>query len=302
MIRQITCISILLITLLVSCSQGPVSMNILVEKKTMEMLKGYRGEYGLKLAIIKADDIDTNSEIVEMEIMNAVYQAVFNFRRFVIMDSELLKNAISRLPLHEPGNTETDMISSIGKLTGTQAILIVHQNRNLIDMRIVSPDTGGILAYISFPKDGNETAVETAAPSDYETIKRKYLDMECPGLTRQKKDLLIASFNSKPEDQRIQYIMSMILSCRNKIEETKSGADKKEKARTLNLDKKTTEELESMFIGNDSSTYPSKAARKLVLSQYKKSLLTNNTKQNPSMIKYYRELYNEELIKLILSD
>lgn len=298
--RRIVVIFLTIVSVLIhlSCSSAGLKKESPVYGKTKEMLDNYRGKTGLKLAVLKADDIDRNSEPVPAEKMNEVFQAVFDDGRFVIVERELLKKVLDELSLQQSGIVSADRINEIGKLSGAQLVLAVRQNSSLIDLRIISVDTGEILGFISFPLDGTR-----AAPaSNYEKLKQRFLDMECPNQTRQNKDVIVASFNSYTEDQKELYMLSMIESCKRAADDARKSEENRIKAKELNLDKKQLNELEKMFIERDSKQYASKATRKLIVSQYRKAYLTDAPKQNPSMKGYYRDLYREELVKLMLAE
>jgi len=280
-----------------SCSSVPKKNNNLIAEKTREMLNNYRGKAGLKVAIVKAGDVGENSEAVETDIINTVFQSVFDDGRFVIVERELLRKVLDEVSLQQSGLVSENKISEIGKLSGAHLVFIVRQNVNLIDMRIISVDTGEVLAFTSFSKKEDREAL-----SNYEKLKQKYLDEDCPGQTRQDREIIIAGFNSYPEEKREFYLLSMIQSCKEKVENLKKQADFAAKAKELNLDKKTAKELEEMFIEKDTTRYPSRAARKLIIAQYREAFLGDAAKKNPSMEEYYKDLYNEQLIKLIVEE
>jgi len=94
--------------------------------------------------------------------------------------------------------------------------------------------------------------------------------------------------------------MSMINSCAREAEQAKKNEIFIAKRKELHLENKSLDELEKMFIKKESAQYPSKAIHRMIIGQYRKSYLSDMPKQNRQMEKYYRDLYAELLMKLIV--
>ena len=282
-----------------NCSS--LTINSLVSNNTKKMLSGYRGSTGMKVAVLKSGEIEKNSETVSTDIMNSVTQTLFNDGRFIIVERELLKKILDEISLQQSGLMSEKKISEIGKLSGAQLILIVRQNSDIIDIRIIAVETGEVQGFTSFSTDEINKSGETKI-SNYDKLKNKYLNIDCGKQSRQQKEMTLVSFNSYPEDKRELYLLSVIQSCEANVGLEKKRTELSAKIKELNLDKKSSAELEQIFINKDSTMYPSKATRKMLISQLKKSLLVDSVKKSPSMKEYYTDIYKEQLIGFIANE
>ncbi len=263
-----------------------------IADKTRELLKNYRGKSSQRIAIVRGNDLDKKSNIVPSVIVNTVTKTVFDDGRFSIVERELLNKIIDEMTLQQTGLVEGSAVNELGKLSGAQIVLIVKSDGDIIDLRILSVESGEILAFSSgmLPKDSS---------SNLERLKEKYLSIECPGQTKENRDVVIASFNAYPEDKREFYILAMINSCEAQVEQAKQNENLAKKKKELGLEGKSIEQLEKMFIEKDTQKYPSKAVRKMMIENLSKAYLKDMPEKNPEMKTFYRDLYAEELMKYI---
>ncbi len=263
-----------------------------IADKTHELLKNYRGKSSLRIAVVRGNDLDKKSNIVPAVIVNTVTKTVFDDGRFSIVERELLNKIIDEMTLQQTGMVEGSAINELGKLSGAQLVLIIKSDADNIDLRILSVESGEILAFASgmLPKDSS---------SNLERLKEKYLSMECPGQTKESRNVVIASFNAYPEDKREFYIMAMINSCESQIEQAKQNENLAKKKKELGLEGKTIDQLEKMFIEKDTQKYPSKAVRKMMVEKLNKAYMKDMPEKNPEMKTFYSDLYAEELMKYI---
>jgi hypothetical protein len=123
----------------------------LVKKKTKELLAGYRGAKDLSIAIV-----DTDTTPVSKKITTVIYQAVFDDRRFSIVERELLTNITKELELQHTGLVK--IAADVGKMTGANLILLIRKEDTDMRLRIVSVDKGVIMAYSYIPLEDIATA------------------------------------------------------------------------------------------------------------------------------------------------
>lgn len=290
---------VLLFTVL-SCHSASTRDDIVI-RITNDTLKSYRGISGLKIAILNENGSENQDNGSAGRLMNTVFKTVFDDGRFGIVERDMLKRVLDEISLQQTGIVSAGAINKIGELSGAQLVMIVRIEEPQIDMRIISAATGEILAFASGHLQSDSPDHDKPV-SNYERLKQKYLSMKCGNQTTQSKEIIIASLNSYPEEKREFYLMGMIESCNSQNDEEKNKAVRDAKIKEMMLESKTVTELEALFINKDSVQYPSKATRKLIISQFRKSYLTDLPAQNPAMKQYYKDLYSEELMKLIVSE
>ncbi|MBN2160977.1 MAG: hypothetical protein JW807_16420 [Spirochaetes bacterium] len=143
-----TVLSSIMLALIISASAPSVfaapKLDDLITKKTKELLKGYRGQRDLSIAIV-----DTDKTPISSKITTIAYKVVFNDKRFSIVERELMNQLTKELALQHTGLVQ--IASQIGRMTGANLILLIRKEETDMRMRIVSVEKGVILAFNFIP-------------------------------------------------------------------------------------------------------------------------------------------------------
>ena len=268
----------------------------------------------------EAKDISANESV---KITELIRNDIVNTGKFVVLERAQMGQILKEQGFQQTGCTDVSCAVELGKALSANKILVGTVmklgDQIIITGRIVDVEKGVVefsdKAVAQSQKDiinSVSTFVERlsgrigkkdnegAQISNYDKLKNKYLEMNCPRQSKEQREMIIASFNAYPEDKREFYLMSMINSCADDSEQAKKNESFIAKKKKLNLENKSIDELEKIFIEKESVQYQSKATRRMIIDQYRKAYLADMPKQNPQMEKYYRELYAEMLMKLII--